>query len=170
MAEGSGNPSDGLALSQAILSETREELGKADQKANLLLAALGVATAAIIGAFASAKVNPLRFDVVAQCLFWSGCATVAVAFISLGMAVFPYLGTGKIGRMYYFGDVAANEGSEDRILSLIKSANHSERNVQQIVVLATSVVRKYRRIRRGIIVSGASLVLLFTGTLLGVLR
>ncbi|MFF9847996.1 Pycsar system effector family protein [Streptomyces litmocidini] len=170
MAEESVNSSDGLALSQAILSETREELGKADQKANLLLAALGVATAAIIGAFASAKVNPLRFDVIAQCLFWSGCATVGFALVFLGMAVFPYLGHGKTGRMYYFGDVAANEGSEERVLALIRAASHTERNVQQVVVLAASVVRKYRRIRQGIFVSGVALVLLFTGTLLGVLR
>ncbi|MFG2638213.1 Pycsar system effector family protein [Streptomyces sp. NPDC048362] len=158
---------DGLALSQSLLTETREELAKADQKANLLLAALGVAAAALIGAFASAQISPLDFPVLAQTIFWAGCAAASVALIVLGMAVYPNSGTGAQGRIYYFGDVEKNQIPEGQIATLIQAANHTERNVQQFVVLAKSVIRKYKLIRAGMLFSGATLLLLPVGTLLG---
>ncbi|MFF8095375.1 Pycsar system effector family protein [Streptomyces sp. NPDC016675] len=160
---------DCLPLTQSLLSETREELAKADQKANLLLAALGVAAAALVGAFASAKISPIEFDPAAQWIFWTGCGTASLALVFLGMAVYPYPGTGKQGRMYYFGDIQANDGlTESEILRLIQMANHAERNIQQFSVLARSVTRKYKRIRFGMFFSGAALALLAAGTLLGV--
>ncbi|MCX5363504.1 DUF5706 domain-containing protein [Streptomyces sp. NBC_00124] len=146
-------------------------MAKADQKANLLLAALGVAAAALIGAFASVKVSPLKFDTVAQWLFWPGCGVATLALAFLGMAVYPYPGTGKKGRMYYFGDVQANDGlSESEILSLVVAANHAERNIQQFSVLAPSVSRKYGKIRAGMLLSAVALALLAAGTLLGILH
>lgn len=169
MASGNSPRPDCLPLTQSLLSETREELAKADQKANLLLAALGVAAAALIGAFASAKINPIKFDSAAQWTFWSGCGLATLALVFLGMAVYPYPGNGKQGRMYYFGDMHANgELTESEILNLIQTANHAERNVQQFSVLAPSVARKYRNIRFGMFFSGAALALLAVGTLLGV--
>ncbi|MFB7937756.1 Pycsar system effector family protein [Streptomyces sp. NPDC056049] len=155
-------------LSRILLIETREELVKADQKANLLLAAMGVAMAALVGAFASAKINPLDFVKIGQITFWVGCALAIAALEAFARAVFPKLGSGMAGRMYYFGDVAKNDPSLSSVMSLIAQANIAERDIQQFTVLAASVVRKYAHIRRGIVCAVVAVPILFAGSLLGV--
>ncbi|MFB6825122.1 Pycsar system effector family protein [Streptomyces virginiae] len=141
---------------------------KADQKANLLLAALGVVIAALIGAFASAKANPLSFPLDGQLPFWGGCASLTLSLASLTRAVLPDVGIGVMGRIHYFGDVAANDYTWSQALTLATATNLAERDIQQFAILARSVTRKYQRIRRGIFSAAFGLPLLFLGSLLGV--
>ncbi|MFD9521098.1 Pycsar system effector family protein [Streptomyces sp. NPDC059979] len=148
--------------------ETREELVKADQKANLLLAAMGVAMAALIGAFASAKINPATFSAAGQVIFWLGCALAVGALDGFARAVFPNLGSGEAGRMYYFGDVTENDMSPNSALNLVSQMNVAQRDIQQFTVLAKSVKAKYGHIRRGIRCAAAAVPILFVGSLLGV--
>ncbi|MFF9724122.1 Pycsar system effector family protein [Streptomyces gardneri] len=148
--------------------ETREELVKADQKANLLLAAMGVAVAALVGAFASAKVNPICFPVLGQVLFWIGCALAILALGAFARAVFPNLGSGEAGRMHYFGDVVENDASVSVVVDLVSRVNIAHRDIQQFTVLAKSVLDKYKNIRRGIVCAVIAVPLLFAGSLLGV--
>ncbi|MEU2492777.1 Pycsar system effector family protein [Streptomyces sp. NPDC007883] len=159
---------DPAPLSRILVAETREELIKADQKANLLLAAMGVAVAALIGAFASARVSPFSFPAWGQIPFWLGCVIMLAALESLARAVLPYPGSGKAGRMHYFGDVSENNHSWETALALASSTNLAERDIQQFVILAASVTNKYRWIRRGIFSAAIAVPLLFLGSLLGV--
>ncbi|MFF8284100.1 Pycsar system effector family protein [Streptomyces albus] len=155
-------------LSRILLSETREELVKADQKANLLLAGLGVAVAALLGAFASARINPLSFPATAQALFWIGCIAMLGALVLLGRAVLPNTGTGEINRMDYFGDVAVSDMSWEQVRDLAAATVVNDRDIRQFTILAHSVCNKYRWIRQGIFSAALSVLLLFSGSLLGV--
>ncbi|MEU3188861.1 Pycsar system effector family protein [Streptomyces sp. NPDC006923] len=177
---------NGGALARTLLMETREELAKADQKSSLLLASLGVAVAALIGALSGGVVDPLRFGVAGQLFFWTGCGAAAVSLVLLGAAVLPRIkpsaAAGEGGppaaaspdpadagqpQVNYFGDIADGSMSLARIRAVLDRTDPVERDVRQFAVLATSVAYKYRCIRLGMVWGLAFLALTLLGAVLG---
>ncbi|WP_053695559.1 Pycsar system effector family protein [Streptomyces sp. NRRL F-5755] len=156
----------GARLARILLSETREEMLKADHKANVVLTVLGMALTALVGAVGAGGVRPLAYAASAQSLFWAGCAAVAPSFLLLGLAIVPRTGIGRRDRTHYFGDVASGI-SVRQLKTRVQQTNAEERDVHQFAVLSVLVTVKYRCIRRAMIWVGVFLFLTTGGILLG---
>ncbi|GGS61858.1 hypothetical protein [Streptomyces violaceus] len=76
-------------LTRTLLTEAREELVKADNRAELTLATLGAALTALLGAIAAGVIAPTQYAVIPQLLVWSGCAACAPSLVLLGLAARP---------------------------------------------------------------------------------
>ncbi|RKN11452.1 Pycsar system effector family protein [Streptomyces radicis] len=153
-------------LARLLVSETREEVLKADQKASLMLSALGLMLVALIGAVTSDGISPERYAFPPQALFWTGCAAWIPSLVTLGVALLPRTGLPRAGRAHYFEDVAAMP-SLTGLGTIVRRTDPLERDVSQLAALSRLVSVKYRCIRRGMVWSGVFLVLTPLGVLLG---
>ncbi|MEU7636232.1 Pycsar system effector family protein [Streptomyces sp. NPDC039016] len=163
-----GGSSGGDALARLLVTETREEMVKADQKAGFLLSVLGLAVTALLGAVSAGAVAPLRFGLVAQMCFWSGCAALPPSLCLLGLVIVPRTAAARRYRVHYFGDAAGSTSA--RLSSAVRRTDPVERDVSQFAELSRVVATKYRWIRRGMVASALFLVLTSLGVLLGSLR
>ncbi|CAM5386415.1 hypothetical protein [Streptomyces purpurascens] len=71
----------------------REELAKADSRAGLILATLGAALTALLGAISTGVITPGQYAAIPQLLVWSGCAACAPSLVLLGLAAKPRPGS-----------------------------------------------------------------------------
>ncbi|CAL9514619.1 hypothetical protein SUDANB1_03697 [Streptomyces sp. enrichment culture] len=67
----------------------REELAKADHRANLTLATLGAALAALLAAITAGVITPTQYATIPQLLLWTGCAACAPSLVLLSLATKP---------------------------------------------------------------------------------
>ncbi|MFJ4278556.1 hypothetical protein [Streptomyces massasporeus] len=75
------------ALDRPLLPETaREELAKADHRANLTLATLGATLAALLTAITAGVITPTQYATIPQLLLWTGCAACAPSLVLLSLA------------------------------------------------------------------------------------
>ncbi|MFI7140635.1 hypothetical protein ACIBQ5_23720 [Streptomyces massasporeus] len=74
-------------LDRPLLPEAvREELAKADHRANLTLATLGAALAALLTAITAGVITPTQYATIPQLLLWTGCAACAPSLVLLSLA------------------------------------------------------------------------------------
>ncbi|MFG3717053.1 hypothetical protein ACGF8D_04475 [Streptomyces massasporeus] len=77
-------------LDRPLLPEAaREELAKADHRANLTLATLGAALAALLTAITAGVITPTQYATIPQLLLWTGCAACAPSLVLLSLATKP---------------------------------------------------------------------------------
>ncbi|MEV5105482.1 hypothetical protein ACFQ7G_02445 [Streptomyces massasporeus] len=77
-------------IDRPLLPETaREELAKADHRANLTLATLGAALAALLTAITAGVITPTQYATIPQLLLWTGCAACAPSLVLLSLATKP---------------------------------------------------------------------------------
>ncbi|MEU9228356.1 hypothetical protein AB0D40_28795 [Streptomyces massasporeus] len=67
----------------------RAELAKADHRANLTLATLGAALAALLTAITAGVITPTQYATIPQLLLWTGCAACAPSLVLLSLATKP---------------------------------------------------------------------------------
>ncbi|WP_432037594.1 Pycsar system effector family protein [Streptomyces cucumeris] len=156
----------GGELEHILISETREELLKADSKAGVMLTALGAALTTLLGTISAGGITPQEYAPVPQTLFWAGCAAWIPALVMFGLAVVPRAGKPQRSRAHYFGD-AAGTSSVELFAELVRRTDPRERNLSQCIVLSRTVWLKYRCIRHGMIWSAVFLVLTPFGLLTG---
>ncbi|MGY5044620.1 Pycsar system effector family protein [Streptomyces sp. 900105755] len=154
----------GAALARVLLSEAREELVRADNKAGLLLASLGAALTALLGAIGSGIIAPRLYPVVPQLLIWVGSAACVPALVLLGLAVAPRLGSPRRTRTHYFGDVRLAR-SAAQLEHTVRRTDPLTRDLTQLAALSRITWTKYRCIRLAL----AWGTTFFTLTLLGIL-
>ncbi len=147
----------------AILAETREELLKADAKASLTFAAIGLASTIVVGALVTVGYRPP--DLLDRWLLVSAGACCLASVLSIGGAVWPRLGSGTAGKADYFMDIAASADAGMSVDHLILARSREARDCDELVVLSRSVRRKYRLLQWGLGASGGSIVL-FIGAML----
>jgi Family of unknown function (DUF5706) len=153
---------DEHALAKVLLSESREELTRADGKASLLLAALGVGISAILAAILAGSWSPFRLAEPYQSLWWAGSFFAGVSFACLFLAIYPRVTHRSASRgVTYFGDVAGLE-TVDELRSALKRSetDPAERSVMQLHVIAGIADRKYRFVRSSL--NALSLAIVFT--------
>ncbi|MFJ6437615.1 Pycsar system effector family protein [Streptomyces sp. NPDC091416] len=150
-------------LARVLLSETREELTKADTKAGLMLASLGAALSALLGAIGSGAIAPRQYAVVPQLLLWAGCAACVPALVLLGLALTPRLGNPRHSRTHYFGD-ARLPMSAAHLEQTVRRTDLVSRDLGQLVTLSQIAWTKYRCIRHAL----AWATVFFAFTLLGI--
>jgi hypothetical protein len=131
-------------LAKALLAESREELTRADGKASILLAALGIGLSAILAAILSGDWSPFGLHEPYQAVWWAGSACAGVALVSLGLAIYPRVkhNTRSSGVTYY-GDVARLENADALRAALKRSQSDPvARTLIQLFVVAKLVYRK----------------------------
>ncbi|MGW5420954.1 Pycsar system effector family protein [Streptomyces sp. NPDC003943] len=74
---------------ERLLGELRQEAARADTKGSVLVAAQGMAAAALVGVLAARGWRPYDLSVLAQVMWWTGVASFLVSLVSVLMAVVP---------------------------------------------------------------------------------
>jgi hypothetical protein len=156
----------GAELARVLLSEAREELVKADNKAGLILATLGASLTALLGAIGSGVIAPRQYPVVPQLLLWMGCAACVPALVLLGLAVTPRLGTPHRSRTHYFGD-ARLAMSVTHLERTIRRTDPVSRDLSQLAALSQTAWTKYRCIRHALAWGAIFLTLTLLGIVTG---
>jgi hypothetical protein len=145
-----GDADRGAELARVLLTEAREELVRADNKAGLMLASLGAALTALLGAIGSGVITPRLYPAVPQFLLWAGCAACVPALVLLGLAVTPRLGSPHHSRTHYFGD-ARLAMSVAHLERTVRRTDPVSRDLSQLAVLSQTVWTKYRCIRHALV-------------------
>lgn len=159
-------PNPDPELARVLLSEAREELARADNKAGLMLASLGAALTALLGAIGSGLIAPRHYAVVPQLLLWTGCAACVPALALLGLAVTPRLGTPSRTRLHYFGD-ARLPLSPTHLHRRIHHTDLMSRDLSQLAILSRIAWTKYRCIRHALAWGTAFCALTLLGIVTG---
>lgn len=147
----------------ALLTETREELIRADNKAAILLAAAGIVSGATISAVLAGQWTPYDLPPMLLCCWWLACLLFVYAIFALGSALFPSIERhgNKPKFIGYFGDVVAAFEHGDLEAALERTQRDLlDRNLDQLLQISRIVVRKYLRIRRALQALAGSLLLL----------
>jgi hypothetical protein len=92
---------------------------------------------------------------------FAGCAAAAalVGIFLLGAAIYPRCGTAEPGRARYFTEVAAYDTLEQLRAALAADAGVGDRLLHQLLGLSRAVAAKYTRLRCGVGLLGAAIVL-----------
>ncbi len=156
------------ALAECLLGESREELVRADGKAATLLASFGLLTGVVLAALFAGKFRPQDLTSAAQVCWWLGCASVGLALLSLGVAIYPTLRHGAVeGPVSYFGHVAGKDAAalETALRRQLKSER--SRTIEQLLAVSEIVWRKYRLIQFALCAFAVGIVLGLLGILGG---
>ena len=158
---------DAHALAGRLLNETREELARADGKAQILLAVSGVVISVLLGGAISGDWSPSDLDHCARVLWWIGVGVAALGLGGLGYAVFPRLLTADDARITYFEDVLRYKDCSALSEGLLTEAARGDRDVEQLLRLSKLAHRKYLAIQISMSALLAAAVLCSIATLVG---
>ncbi|MFI6479339.1 Pycsar system effector family protein [Nonomuraea sp. NPDC050663] len=140
-----------VAYGSKLLSEAREELNKADSKAQVLLGVVGIGLGAIAGGLLAGSWKPQDLADSVEWLWWAGVVAALASVGVLSGAVYPRLDRrNNSGRIMYFHDVSHFRTVDDVTTALRQSAELDlERVTHQLLRLSRIATRKYRLIRWG---------------------
>lgn len=137
-------------FAQRLLTETREEIHRADAKAGLLLATAGVVGSVGVGGVVGGDLVLADTAGWVQATAALAAAALVVGVVLFGMAVWPAIGAAEPGKARYFLEHAQYDGDAGLKQALITdAASDVDRDVQQLRVLGQAVKRKYRFTRWG---------------------
>lgn len=152
-----------------LLTQAREELNKADAKAQVLLGVVGLGVGAVVGGLLAGSWSPFRLSPWIQWAWWLGAASAVAALVCLAGAVYPRTGPDKAsdGRgISYFADVRRYHSAQAVADVLRRSPNHDLlRLAGQIKQISRIVTRKYQLIRWGFWLLLAAILLSITAVL-----
>ncbi|WP_214412204.1 Pycsar system effector family protein [Sphaerisporangium fuscum] len=141
------------AYATRLLAETREEVNKADAKAQVLLGIAGVGLGAVTGGLIAGSWTPFRLADSVEWLWWTGAVAALASLACLAGAVYPRTGVSEIGdprTVAYYGDVVRLDSVQALVNALVRTARPDLRGVaDQVRRLSRIVDRKYRLIRWG---------------------
>lgn len=150
-AESNGTDESVKAYAVALLAEAREEIDRADKKAQVLLAGAGVAIAVLFGALSTDEWSPSALRASVQWLWWLGAMSAAASVLALGASIYPRTQRErrkKVDHIYYFGDVLNLESTTEVVEALRRSATLDlERLADQVVEIGSIAQRKYRLVQ-----------------------
>ncbi|GII78463.1 hypothetical protein Sru01_34450 [Sphaerisporangium rufum] len=142
-----------LAHAVRLLAETREEVGRADAKAQVLLGVAGVGLGAVAGGLIAQSWSPFALADQVEWLWWAGLAAALASLGCLSGAVYPRRGRpggGAASAIGYYGD-ALRFGSPQALAAALAAPAGSElhRACDQLLRVSHIVARKFRLIRWG---------------------
>lgn len=152
-------------LAKVLLAESREELTRADGKASLLLAALGIGLSAILGAMLAGDWSPFDLERPWELIWWAGAAAAGAAAFGLGAAIWPKVRHGNPSQgVAYFGDAASYKKADD-LRAALKSdlTDPATRTVSQLHVISKRADTKYAFIRASLVALGVAVTLALVG-------
>ncbi|MEU0482414.1 Pycsar system effector family protein [Streptosporangium sp. NPDC006013] len=139
------------AYGTQLLQETREELNRADTKAQVLLGIVGIGLGGVIGGLLAGSWSPFELSNNIEWLWWAGAAAALASVVMLAGAVYPRLDRRKRSdAVMYYADVIRFESATVVSSALMRSsALDLERIADQLYRVSHIVSRKYRLIRWG---------------------
>ncbi|MDI3385775.1 DUF5706 domain-containing protein [Streptomyces sp. B-S-A8] len=91
-----------------MLADLRAEIGRADSKASVLVAALGLTVGVFSGRLAGSDWSPRELSLLGALLWWPGVLALALALLAMLLAVLPRYRRGSWtpgNPLTYFGDI-----------------------------------------------------------------
>ncbi|HEY8987260.1 MAG TPA: Pycsar system effector family protein [Streptomyces sp.] len=166
----SGSP-ERIRLCERLLTELRTEIARADNKAAVLVAALGMTAGLLSGLLAGRDWTPAALSTPGATLWWTGAGLLAGSLLALLLAVLPRYRTGSWAPglpLTYFGDIrqavrhgrlepALADTERDPVAALTSALAESSR----------IAARKHQWIRVGLTAFCLGTVLLPTSLLIG---
>ncbi|MGW2588992.1 Pycsar system effector family protein [Streptomyces sp. NPDC001515] len=161
----------GAAAATRLLSELRAEITRADSKAAVVVAALGMSSGVVCGLLAGGGRPSDQLSKPAATLWWTGVGALAAALLFLLMAVVPrYRASHWVpgAPLTYFGDIrrASRRGQLARALA--------ETDQLPMAALLTALAetsriaaRKHQWIRAGLAAFGLGALLLPASVVIG---
>jgi hypothetical protein len=137
-----------------LLANIRDELNRADSKASLLLAAVGVIIGALLGGISSSRWTPMSLGAGEQALWWAGVVAAAVGVLLISASVYPRIrlrATPRSGSPSYYADVAAYPDVDAFRHAIGEAPDVRERLLTQSYVLARIVEGKYLQLQRALL-------------------
>ncbi|MFD3834873.1 Pycsar system effector family protein [Streptomyces sp. NPDC058642] len=165
-------PPDALVpLCERLLADLRTEVARADTKASVLVAALGMTAGVLSGLLVGRDWTPAALSAVGTVLWWTGAAALVLSLFALLLAVLPRYRSPHWapGRpLSYFGDIqeAVRQGQLETALTDTRRAPVAALTLA-LTEMSRIAVRKHQWIRTGLIAFCAGTVLLPTSLLLG---
>ena len=150
-----------------LLSESREELARADGKASMLLAALGVASGVIAAALLAGDWSPDRLDHAYRIVWWVGLMFAAAGSLALCLAVWPRIRHRLPGPSATYFDEIALLGTVDKVKAALAHTDAAERTMTQLVAVARIIRRKYVLIRWAMGLLGIAILLVLVAVIAG---
>jgi hypothetical protein len=144
-------------MARILLAEARADVAQADQKASLLLAALGVGLGAILGGQLSTGWTPFSLSTPGQVVWWTGIVIAIIGVAGAAIAVWPRfsLAQGENG-ITYWGHAAGEKSAAELQTKLeSQSASDISRTSDQLWSVSRIVLAKYRWVRLSVIAAGA---------------
>jgi hypothetical protein len=138
------------------LSETREELVRADAKASALLSAEGVIAGVLLAAIIVGDWTPASLPVCLSICWWVAASAGLGSLVSLGIGVYPRtraVRPAKLGGPAYYGDDIRSTGT--------KHLPEVQRVEDQLSQLTRIVRIKYRTVKTALWLFGGSVAALF---------
>lgn len=166
-----GSPVRNTDAGTRLLLDLRSEIARADSKASVLVAALGMTAGVISGWLAGSEWRPSALSAPGTALWWTGTGGLATALLSMLMAVLPrYRGSTWVpgDPLTYFGDI--RRAARQNRLPEALDATESARTTALVTALAETsriAVCKHQWIRAGLLAYSIGTVLLPASLLLG---
>lgn len=147
-------------VERSILEEARTEVGYADHKASMVLAALGIGFGALLGGFLADDWQPAELDSWSEVSWWFGAVSSVAAVACAAAAVWPrYRKTRPVQTIHYWGDVAAFSSLADLETHLDATPPDLQTRVRyQMWELCRIVRTKYAFIRAALLLGGVAVV------------
>ncbi|WNM29576.1 DUF5706 domain-containing protein [Streptomyces sp. Li-HN-5-11] len=161
----------GGTSAERLLGELRGEIARADTKASVLVAALGLTAGVFTGLVSGRDWSPGELSVPGAAVWWGGAASLGLSLAALLLAVLPryHSGAWASGRpLCYFGDIqqAVREG---RLAEALADTDRDPAAALLAALTATSRIAacKHRWIRIGLLAFCAGAFLLPAAPLIG---
>lgn len=160
----SGTAAPGTTTAERLLAEMRAEIARADSKAAVLVAALGMTAGVFSGLVAGRDWTPDALPPPGAALWWTGTTAFALSLLALLLAVLPRYGNSvwAEGRpLCYFGDVR-RAVRQDLLATALLATERDPLAALTTALTETSRIaaRKHQWIRAGLIAFCAGTVLL----------
>ncbi|WP_335934530.1 Pycsar system effector family protein [Streptomyces sp. PTD5-9] len=154
-----------------LLLDLRSEIARADNKASVLVAALGMTAGVISGWLAGSEWRPSALSGPGTALWWTGTGGLAAALLSMLMAVLPrYHGSSWTPGtpLTYFADIR-RAARQNRLAEALDATEGAPTSALLTALAETSwiAVRKHQWIRAGLLAYSVGTVLLPGSLLLG---
>ncbi|WP_067498392.1 Pycsar system effector family protein [Actinoplanes sp. TFC3] len=156
-----------LWLIERLVTDTRDELRRADAKAAQWLAALGAAMTAMLASWAARGSTPWQGGALPAWTASFGTTAAVVAVVALVLVLFPRTsGSGDLRHVAYFGHVS-RIGDPDRVRELVEQAAQDAMPgmVTELCWLSRIAVLKYRYAKLGAIFAPLAVVLMMAASL-----
>lgn len=154
-------------VAEQMLAEARDDVKHADQKASVLLAALGIGFGAVVAGQIEAGWDSATLTPHGQVLFWIGVVAAIVSVGSCALAVWPRYSVddSPLYGITYWGHVAAFKRLSELEDALDEQDGPDERRTRhQLWRVSKLVLVKYRYVRCALAAGAASGLLLCFAT------
>ncbi|GAA2248845.1 hypothetical protein GCM10010232_40300 [Streptomyces amakusaensis] len=156
---------------ERLLNELRTEIARADSKASVLVAALGMTAGVFSGLLAGRDWTPRELSTPASAVWWAGAISFALALTALLLAVLPRYGKERWtpGQpLTYFGDVRQAARTGELAAALDAQDRHPAAGLTAALTETSRIAaRKHQWIRTGLIAFSVGTVLLPASLLIG---